>query len=369
MPKNHQNPRENPDLTGHEAAEKLVMDAISGGNIPHSWLITGVRGIGKATLAYRFARYLLSGAANTPAQEQENSLFGDALPPVSPQNLHIPPDNPIFSRIAQGSHPDLKVLEVNREEGRNEITVDEVRAVEHFISHTTAESDWRIVIIDSADDMNRNAANALLKVLEEPPHNVIILLVNHNPGRLLPTIRSRCRFLRLKPLAQEDVFAVLAKIAPKLADNEAEFAAALSEGSPGQAAELYEVGGLEIYQELVGILAELPNPNIARLQKLGDKIAKKDAAAQWRLLTYMFSYFIAKTVESGVQGGQGGQVGESGKTFAEGESEVRQYLLANYSTDRLIDIWEETGRIVSQTDGFNMDKKLTTINMFGKLVG
>ncbi len=148
----------------------------------HAWLITGAPGVGKATLAYRFARRLLAGVQP-----------GDTLA--------VDPASPVFRRVAVGSHADLLTVEREWDDKksrlRGEIVVDDARAISAFLRLTPAEGGWRVVVIDGAEHMNRNAANAVLKMLEEPPPRAVLLLTCAAPGRLLPTIRSRCRRLAL----------------------------------------------------------------------------------------------------------------------------------------------------------------------------
>ena len=184
-------PRRNPDLIGHETAEQALIDSAASGRMPHAWLICGPEGIGKATLAYRFARYLLAGP-------QPAGLFG-----AGETGLYVAPDHPVFRRVAAKGHADLMTVELGADPKtgrmRGEIVVDDVRAVSEFMHMTPAEGGFRVVIVDIVDAMNRNAANALLKILEEPPPQALLLLVCHAPGRVLATIRSRCRKLVLRP--------------------------------------------------------------------------------------------------------------------------------------------------------------------------
>src|SRR5258708_5465301 len=196
-------PRHNPLLLGHEVAGAALWQAPRSGGLPHAGLLSGPRGIGKATLAFRFARFLFAQGAAAPG------LF--AAPPVS---LAVAPEHPVFRRVASGGHADLLVVERSfdpkRKKLRSEIVVDDTRSIAAFLRLTPAEGSWRVVIVDGADVMNRNAANAVLKILEEPPQKAVLLLVSDNPGRLLPTIRSRCRILALKPLAAAEERAALA---------------------------------------------------------------------------------------------------------------------------------------------------------------
>src|SRR5689334_10253815 len=194
-------PRANPLLLGHEAAEAVLLEAMRSGRIHHAWLITGPDGVGKATLAYRFARRLLAGMPTDTS-------------------LALDPGHPVFRRVAATAHADLHTVEltINEKTGRRrtQIAVDDVRGISSFMGLTPAEGGWRIAIVDGAEEMNQSSSNALLKILEEPPRRAILLLVCAAPGRLLPTIRSRCRRLRLDPLPPEPMERLLADYLPGL---------------------------------------------------------------------------------------------------------------------------------------------------------
>ena len=184
-------------LFGHAEAEQTLLEAYRGGRIPHAWLIGGESGIGKATLAYRLARFVLANPdPKQPAVQKATSLA-------------VPPDHPSARRIAGQAHSDLLVLErvVNEKTGKlfTETRVEQVRASVSFFGSTAGEGGWRVAIVDPIEDLNKYGINALLKVLEEPPQRALLLLITDAPGRVLPTIRSRCRTLILRPLAAEDV--------------------------------------------------------------------------------------------------------------------------------------------------------------------
>jgi DNA polymerase-3 subunit delta' len=190
-------PRETLTLYGHTETELAFLEAYRGARMPHAWLIGGPRGIGKATLAYRMARFVF-------AHPDPSAPAVRAAP-----TLALPPDNAAVHRVVARGHSDLLALErgINPETGklRTQIQVDDVRRSVGFFGSTAGEGGWRICIVDSADELNDAGANALLKILEEPPAKSLLLIVSHAPGRLLPTIRSRCRKLALRPLAPADV--------------------------------------------------------------------------------------------------------------------------------------------------------------------
>ncbi|HUF57292.1 MAG TPA: DNA polymerase III subunit delta', partial [Thermohalobaculum sp.] len=227
-------PRETPRLFGQEAAEAAFLAAWAEDRLHHAWLISGPRGIGKATLAYRMARALIVGGPTGDA-----GLFGDPAPP--PASLDAPAGDPVQARIAAGAEPRLMVLRRtlnDRGALRTVIRVEEVRRVREFLGLSAADGGWRAVIVDAADEMNVNAANALLKVLEEPPPLTVLLLVAHGPARLLPTIRSRCRTLALAPLGPQALADALEQAGAPVAPGHAAALAILSGGSAGAALRL-----------------------------------------------------------------------------------------------------------------------------------
>ncbi|MDP1966270.1 MAG: DNA polymerase III subunit delta', partial [Reyranella sp.] len=273
-------------LVGHDDAEKTMLAAQQSGRLHHAWLLTGPRGIGKATLAWRFARFLLCG-------QQQGGLFGDG-----PDSLDVAQDAPGRALVDARSHPDLFHLRrsLNHDTGRMraEIAVDDVRGLGSFMHMTPAMGKWRVAIVDSADEMNRNSANAVLKVLEEPPPNAVLLIVSHAPGRLLPTIRSRCRRLALQPLADETVVRLVGDRMPDTKPEERLALARLAEGSIGRALELAGAGSLELYREMVEVLATLPELDMPRLHAFAERFAKRgeEANADWRSLNYLFDGWL-----------------------------------------------------------------------------
>ncbi len=289
-------PRETLKLFGQDAAQEAFLTAYNSDRLHHGWLLTGPRGVGKATLAWRIAQFLL---ATPPADE--GGLFG-ALP--APETLDIDPDHPVAHRIQAGAEPGLAAItrSVN-DQGRlrNEIVVDDIRKLGKFFGLSSADGGRRIVIVDSADEMNVSAANALLKMLEEPPARTTLLLVSHQPSRLLPTIRSRCRTLRLSPLGADDMQAALAQTGTEI-PSRAEHLAALAAGSVGDAVRLINLGGLELYAELIAILGSLPRLDRQRALKLAEAAAQRGAAERFDLLLSLIDVALSRLALTGAKG-------------------------------------------------------------------
>lgn len=260
------------DLWGHEAAEQTLLSLALSGRMPHGWIFTGPAGIGKATLAYRLARFLLyrgfSGGTHTDANEMD--LFGEVPHAVAaPRDLSIPPESPTFAQVAAGSHPDLLIIAP--EEETKDLNVEKIRAAGPFLYKTASQGGWRIVMVDGAERMNRAAQNALLKVLEEPSPNSLLILLTDHLGKLLPTIRSRSRLLRL--YADNDMARRLETIDPRIsalpaADRDTLWN--MAGGAPGQMLQLLDQDALQALSHLTNYICA---PNAARANELAQGFA------------------------------------------------------------------------------------------------
>lgn len=343
-------PRAAADLIGHEAAERLLLDAWASGRMPHAWLIGGVPGIGKATLAYRFARFALSQGG------EAGGLFGAAAPATS---LAVPAGHPVFNRVAAAGHADLLSIErpMDEKKGRlkRDIPVDEVRRIQPFLRLTAAEGGWRVVVLDGADRLNTAGQNAILKILEEPPERALLLVVTDNPGGLLPTIRSRCRKLMLNPLPEQVVFDLLGGQRPSLDGSDRAALARLAEGSIGRALDLADAGGLALYRDMVGLLSPLPRLDTAGLHGFADRIARRGAETSYEVATSLLTWWLSRLA-------RGIARGELPPPVVPGEGELMQRLAGERGLDRWVEVWEKVSRLFERAESANLDRKQVVLN-------
>jgi len=327
-------PRETTAWFGHRDAELALLEAYRSGRIPHAWLIGGPQGIGKATLAYRMARFVLAHADPTSPAVQRAETLG------------LDPDDPVARQITAGAHGGLLVLERglnDRGVMRTVITVDETRETISFFGSTAAVDGWRVCIVDTVDELNPNAANALLKILEEPPQKSLFLLVSHSPARALPTILSRCRKLPLRPLSTDDVIRAASNAAGIAPDDPAlAEAAAASEGSVSRALTLLGGDALKLQQRTAALLATLPQVDPRELHALGDALGGSDRVA------------LAAFVD-----GIDRWIGEK---LRSGDANANLPRLA-----RLAEVWEKIVRAARDTESYNLDRKPLVFSVFGML--
>ena len=253
-------PRTTRTLLGQDAALAKAARAIRSGKPPQGWLISGPPGVGKATIAYHIARYLLAHGA------------GDG----GAADLSVPAGEPAALQVAAGAHPGLLVLQrgINEKTGKlmTVLSVEEIRKLAGFFGMTSGAGGWRVAIVDTADDMNDNAANALLKLLEEPPSRAMLLLLSNTPGRLLPTIRSRCQRLVLRPLGEPALMRALESYLPDMSASERAQLARLSAGSIGAALALASGEGRELAAEADRLIENASQPDLVALLALGDRL-------------------------------------------------------------------------------------------------
>lgn len=331
-------PRAQTRLIGHGHAEAEILDAYRSARMHHAWILAGPKGIGKATLAFRFARFALAHPDARSAEVRAAT------------SLAISDDHPDARKVAGGAHPGLLHLKrpydpkrKGKDKIKQDLTVDEIRRTVPFFGSTGSEGSWRICIVDAADDMNANAANALLKILEEPPRNSLFLVIAHSPGRLLPTIRSRCRTLRLHELSESQVGEGLSMLGVAEAGSRiAERAAALSQGSLRKAIRLAEGGAIDIADRFAALAARFPEMDVEAAHDLADTISRTGAEDGWTL----FQDLVADHLHEAVRAGASGPL------------------------DRLVsmaEVWEKTTHAAREADAFNLDRKQIVLNAFRDL--
>lgn len=289
-------PRATQRLLGQAAAEATFLQAFNTGRLHHGWLISGPKGVGKATLAWRLARFLLA------TSDDDGGMF--AAPP--PETLDVAADHPISRRIAALSEPRLFLLRRAYDEKKAKlqdvISVDEVRKMKSFFTLSAADGGRRVAIIDAVDEMNPAAANALLKLLEEPPKAVTMFLISHQPARLLPTIRSRCRELRLGPLSAEDLSDALTMAGGDVGPEDRVALAELAGGSVGEAFRMTNLEGLTLYGRIIKLMASLPRLDRVQALALAEAGAGRGQDAQFDLIVSLLDLFLARLARAGTIG-------------------------------------------------------------------
>ncbi len=338
-------PKNNSYLLGHTEAEEMFLQAWKNNSLHNSWLISGIEGIGKATLAYKFARFLLS--ADNAKKESYTSL-------------DISPSSPVFKQVVGNSHPDLKIIErdytdtdrrkiikaINEGEQLSSdemkglkksafIRVDDVRTINDFLSKRSGNDGWRIVIIDSIDDMNPASANAVLKILEEPPYKTLMLLISHNPNKLLPTIKSRCAKLQLKPLDDNQVASLLRRYRPELNEAAVKKITKISSGSIGKALNYVDNDAVTRYDNLCGILLSGKNFKIAQVMDFASEASSSED--NYYLTQELILKFMSENIKDS------GRIVE----FAE--------------------CWENIIKTFSEVERLNLDKKQALINILAAI--
>jgi DNA polymerase-3 subunit delta' len=326
-------PRATAALYGHSDAERALLEAYRGGRLPHAWLISGPAGIGKATLAYRMARFVL--AHPDPRLPQV----------VRAQSLAIDAEHLVARRVAAQAQGDLLVLErtINEKTGklRQDIQVDDVRRTVGFFGSTAGEGGWRVAIVDSVDELNREGANALLKVLEEPPRRALLLLVSHSAARVLPTIRSRCRLLSLRALMPDDVARAAAAATGRTADDaDIVAAAAVAEGSVQRALAFLDGDALDLRNAIVALLERLPAVDPRALHALGDRLYGTDAASLAAFIDSVNAWLSARLAAPG---------------------QDRSGL------GRLAEAWDKINAAARDAEEYNLERKPLVFNVFGWL--
>ncbi len=348
-------------LYGHDKAEAQLAEAVSGGLLPSAYMLTGQEGIGKAALAWRLAACVLTDGLG--AQEDAGGgLFGDDLPATAPTSLSFDANHPIVARMKGGSHPDFLVLRPAYDEKKkafkSEITIDQTRKIGGFLSLTAGEGGWKVVIVDAADALNNAAANALLKWLEEPPERSLFILIAHNPGALLPTIRSRCRMLGLSA-PSFDVFERCHGMA--MDDTRLKQLYRLTSGSLGLA-ERWSATQWQDYWDGLLTLAVSEQTPVNAMTSLSTIIAK-DAAFPLVNAQLLLDSLLTRVTKYQITGSM------DGLADSEQEKAAITHLAAQRPLQHWLNIWDETRQMVGDATRLYLDKPQVLFTMFGKVAG
>ncbi len=331
-------PRHNHLLFGHHAAEQEMLGAYRAGRLQQAWIIGGEEGIGKATLAWRFARFLFANPRH------------DSPAVAAARDLSVSPDHPAAHRIASLSLGDLALLrrEWNDKTKKHytEIRMDDVRHALGMFQHAAGEGGWRICIVDCAEDLNRSGANALLKVMEEPPPRSLFLIVSHRPARILPTIRSRARMLLLNPLSEEEVVQSVLALGEPWSDMKPEVVAAARRagGSVRQALRFLDKDRMELGESVEELLARLPQIDWQGVHRLADRIAGTAAVDEFdSVVAALFDWLDARVCTGAAEGQNAGR-------------------LAPYA-----EVWEKVADAVREAEALNLDKRPLVLSIFADL--
>lgn len=344
-------PRGNTDLFGHEAVEEHLLADFNAGRMPHAIILAGPAGIGKATLAYRLARFMLS-------QGQEgDSLFGA---PPKPQTLAVEGKHEVFSRVASGGHADLLVIERGFDDKKGKlkknISAEDARSIAPFLRKTAAEGGWRVVIVDGAEDLNAASQNALLKILEEPPSKALLILTTTQPGAFLPTIRSRCRMVHMKPLADAVVEKLLLRSHPALSVQEKSILLRIGAGSIGKAQQFYADDGITVYKGLLAVAQNMPQVDMIQVHDLADKLGRgsEDVFALTEEIMTGWCDHIARCAARGMAPGD----------ILPGDSALFSAWQMSLGAEHFLQAGDKLRQLFGACTRFNLDKRQTIISAF-----
>ena len=332
----------------HADIEKNLLELYNDGRMPHALVFTGPKGIGKATIAYRFARFLLKTGIK---DDNQSSMFGEAPPATS---LDVPADDPVVRRIASGGHADLFTTEKKFDDAKgvykDNLDVEEIRKIAPFLRRTSSEGGWRIVICDDADSMTRSAQNALLKILEEPPKNSILILIAHRAGALIPTIRSRARFINFQALTDREMKDLLARKNPNMSSRDIQSLVDLSGGSFGKALQYSENNAVEALTNLSRILESAPDWRWLELHKLADTLSGPGSDAAYDTFQELLQWITRETTRSRARG-------------TPAPAQIRDFL-KNSSLEQLLKICENLEDHFGRSEGANLDRRQTVLGAF-----
>jgi DNA polymerase-3 subunit delta' len=326
-------PATNPFIFGVDS----LIPQFLGDRFPQSIILSGPRGVGKATFAYHLARYLLQGKTGVFA--------GD-------------PDSSLFARVASGSHGDLKVVQRGLNTAgktARDISIDSIRNVVQFLHSTPLEGGWRVVIIDSIDELNHKSANALLKTLEEPPRKTLIILISHSLGRVLPTIKSRCAQYKILPLTESEMDKALTHLLPDLSQQERAFLMDCAESCPGRAMTLSRLGGMKFYEQFLGALKSIVRDDLRPALAFTDALlSSTDAETLYEAFGQFFSWWLAESLLD--------------KEKIAGEKMVVMALRQKHTSSFWVNFWSHATKMLMQTQGYSFDRRHVMLCIFYEIM-
>jgi DNA polymerase III subunit delta' len=333
-------PLENRNLVGHRETLDLLAARYASGRMHHAWLLSGPRGIGKATLAARFAGH----------------VFRYPDPLKAPHHYVKPaPDDPVEGQVARNAHPNY--LHMRRpwnekdKRWRRDLTVEEIRRTVSFFGKAAGEGGWRVAVVDTADDLNANAANALLKILEEPPARTLFLVLAHAP-KMLATIRSRCQKLAVRPPSDNEIVEALTALGlvDGLAADEVSLAAQLAGGSVRRAITLVNENGMALYRRFAQIAEQPHHLQWDKVHELAGELSAVAANDRYRMLLDIAHDYVARRIR-----------GESEPAGAPAPAQSLTGLAG------WVEVWEKTRRSAELADEWNLDRKQVILNLFSAL--
>ena len=349
-------PRKSDFCVGFDKAEQDLLHQIEKGTMPHALIFAGPEGIGKSTFTYRMIRYLLKNGGKETA---DGGMFGDDLPAESVTTFEIPSDDPVFSKVASGGHPDLMTVEraydEKKQRYKGNVDVDSVRKITPFMRMTASQGGWRIVLVDDADTMNRNAQNAVLKILEEPPAHALIILIAHRAGAMIPTIRSRARLINFAPLSKADFTTVLRREHAALPMDDIDVLHNISGGSAGRALQIVDEGGLEAIDKIMGLLYGWPKWQWSQIHLLADAMSRPGQEDSLRAFQEVFIWIMNSMLRAKAR---------NEIPAAPLNNDAVRQLMDHYSLNQLIEITGNLQAHFDKVQAANLDKRHAVIGAF-----
>jgi DNA polymerase-3 subunit delta' len=352
-------PRETTEWLGDGSIEQEILGFIQNNRMPHALIFAGPEGIGKQTMAFRLARYLLSGKHS--GLDQTESLFTDEMAPKeNDESLYVPNDDPVFKKVASGGHPDLLTIEKKLDEKTNvykdSVVIEDIRKVTPFLRLTASvDNGWRIVIVNDADTMTRNAQNALLKILEEPPENTLLILVTHKPGMLLPTIRSRSHVVNFRVLDKENFSSLLSLSSPELSTEDINILYELSGGSAGKGIRLEEDGGVKTITKVIELIQTWPDWDWENIYNFAESTLRKSDKNAFITFKEVFLWSIESILRSKAKATALPSILNN---------EHISSMLSYYTLNNWIEIYEKANKNFQSFDQSNLDKRQIIIMSF-----